>query len=76
MSHKKHHVKVHKWFRGILETVHHEFESLEAALGFTHVQHRIHENAIHEFPTEQVVKIYDEDGGLVHSTDGSYDSYA
>jgi len=76
MSHKKHHVKVHKWVRGILHTVKHEFETLEEAMTFMTNAQRSHDNTIHEVETAQVVKVYDEDGGLVHSTDGGTDTYA
>lgn len=51
----KHHVKVNHWYDGILTTIHHEFESLEKALGFASDKHEAH------------VKIYDADQNLVHS---------
>jgi hypothetical protein len=76
-KHNKHHVKVHKWgSNGILETVLHEFESLAAALDFTHNQHRQHTRAVYDTPVEQVIKVYTPEGELVHSTDGSHESYA
>ena len=74
--HKKHKVKVHTWTRGILEIVEHEFHNLTAALNFAHTAHRLHNDAVYEHPTDQNIKIYDEEGQCVHSTDGSTDTYA
>ena len=51
----KHHVKLNHWFEGILQTIHHEFESLEEALGFAKDSSASH------------VKVYDADQNLVHS---------
>ena len=76
MSHKKHHVNIHKWVQGILHTVKHEFESLEEALHFTKTHQDEHNNTVHAVETTQVVKVYDEDGTLVYSTDGGTDTYA
>ena len=76
MSHHKHHVKVHKWIHGSLQTFEHAFESLEEALGFAKNKHEEHVNATYDVPTDQHVKVYNDDGGLVHSTEGSADTYA
>jgi hypothetical protein len=75
--HKKHHVKVNKWVKGVLHAVTHTFESLEEAMGFAHQTHQEHvNNNTMGDEVSQIVKVHDDEGGLVHSTDGSHDTYA
>ena len=52
---KKHHVKTHHWYDGILKTVEHTFHSLEDAM-----QHVKTSGAAH-------AKVYDADHNLVHT---------
>lgn len=70
VHHKKHHVKIHKWIHGILEVVHHNFESLEEALGFADEHSANKEHSGHQ------VKVYNEDNELVHTTNCYHDTYA
>jgi hypothetical protein len=69
----KHHVKIHKWTNGALEELKQTVESLEEALGI--IQHH-HNNRTGEV-TSLVAKIYNEQGELIHSSEGGpADSYA
>jgi len=58
MAHK-HKVRTHRWEDGMLKTFEHEFESWEAALGFA------------EASDEPAVKIYHENGELLHTISNS-----
>jgi hypothetical protein len=51
----KHHVKLNQWFDGMLQTIHHEFESLKDAMDFATSSNVSH------------VKVYDNNNTLVHS---------
>jgi hypothetical protein len=52
---KKHHVKTHHWYDGILKTVEHTFESIEEAMGFVKIS------------DASQVKVYNEEHELVHA---------
>jgi hypothetical protein len=56
---RKHHVMSHAWVGGILATVSQVFENLEEAMAFA------------KTVDVETVKIYDEDGQLVHSATGN-----
>ena len=69
----KHHVKVHKWVHGNMEVIEHLVESLEQALALVQKHHEDKPAEV----TNQVVKVYNEQGELVHSSEnGPADSYA
>ena len=53
--HRKHKVKTHHWFDGILHAVEHEFENLEQAMKFLTTS------------THHSAKVTDEDGQVVHT---------
>jgi hypothetical protein len=63
--HKKHKVKTHHWYDGVLKAVEREFHNLEEAMKF--LKHSDHHSA----------KVTDEDGQLVHSAGSkASDTYA
>ena len=75
-NHKKHFVLSNKWAQGMLEVTKHEFDSFEDAVTFTSNKQQHHEHAVDANPTEQIIKVYNEDGECVYSTDGSIGDYA
>jgi len=62
----KHKVRIHKWLNGMLQTAEHEFESFASALKY------VEDVSMPGVTT----KVYDQDGDLVHSSNGPQDSYA
>jgi hypothetical protein len=63
MTHK-HHVKKHHWVDGALKTVEHYFDTLNEAM-----EHAKSSDA-------HVVKVYNTDGELVHTTQTTGSTYA
>lgn len=63
-KHKKHHVKKHHWYNGVLNTVEHFFDTIEEATAYANTS-----NA-------QVTKVYNTDGELVHTTSPVTATYA
>lgn len=58
----KHRVRLQTWIDGILETLEHEFETMEHALGFGYANSK----------KETTVKIYDANNQLTHHLSGVY----
>lgn len=64
---KKHRVHKHRWVNGLLETIKHEFETLEEALHFAKSNHE---------PSVHSVKVYNESDEMVHTTSLQSSTYA
>jgi len=64
MSHKKHTARLHKWVNGLLTTHNHHFDSFEEAKQFLSTV------------DADTVKIYDDQGQLVHQEEQPQHTYA
>jgi len=63
-THRKHRVELHRWVNGVLHSSTHLFDSMVDAMSWGDAQ------------DAHAVKVYNDNGDLVHSSTGASNSYA